>query len=84
MWQKYDTSRLYDLKQWYMSFLSFSLQDSMDEACAERIGDEHYRLEGRLSADLNENLQTHVHKCSAYVVLFCRGSSFPLHSTPTL
>ncbi len=24
-----------------------SFQDSMDEACAERIGDEHYRLEGR-------------------------------------
>lgn len=24
-----------------------SLQDSMDEACADGIGDEHYRLEGR-------------------------------------
>lgn len=26
----------------------FSLQDSMNEACAKGIGDEHYRLEGRL------------------------------------
>lgn len=25
-----------------------SLQDSMDDACAEGIADEHYRLEGRL------------------------------------
>lgn len=31
----------------YLTFLSFQ-QDSMDEAWAEGIGDEHYRLEGRL------------------------------------
>lgn len=29
-------------------YCSFFQQESMDEACAEGIADEHYRLEGRL------------------------------------
>lgn len=40
---------LNDLKHQLFTSCSFfsSLQDSMDEACADGIGDEHYRLEGR-------------------------------------
>lgn len=36
--------------------LSLSLQDSMDEACAEGMANEHYRLEGRLPSCSSSSL----------------------------
>lgn len=70
MWQKYDTSPLYDLETVIYVSVFFSFQDSINEACAQRIGDEHYRLQGRahhrrlhftdfgpLYFELNENLK---------------------------
>lgn len=47
MWQKYDDFCFMWLKTMIYASFSFSAQDSMDEACAEGIGNEHYRLEGR-------------------------------------
>lgn len=42
--------------------LLFSFQDSMDEACAEGISDEHYRLEGRPSALHHHHHPQRVHQ----------------------
>lgn len=56
MWQKYDASPFIWLETVIYVSLFFSLQDSMAEACAEGIGDEHYRLEGKDTAHHHHQL----------------------------
>lgn len=71
--------------------LFFSLQDSMAEACAEGIGDEHYRLEGKDTAHHHHQLISltlipfiliWMKTCKLEHLLFRSRSSSPLRSTP--
>lgn len=45
--------------------LSLSPQDSMEEACAEGISDEHYRLEGRRPALFHFDPSEKLHRRSS-------------------